>query len=71
MDEEGNALGSNSSTEMATAEAEGAATNGVKATDAARRRASELGLRLSDVKGTGSGGRILIKDVENAERNGG
>lgn len=59
MDEEGNALGSNSPTETAAAGAE-ETTNGVEATDAARRRASELGLKLSEVRGTGSGGRILI-----------
>lgn len=35
----------------------------VKATDAARRKARELGVRLSDLKGTGSGGRILVRDV--------
>jgi pyruvate/2-oxoglutarate dehydrogenase complex dihydrolipoamide acyltransferase (E2) component len=33
------------------------------ATEAAKRRAKELGVDLSDVKGTGSGGRILVKDV--------
>ena len=33
------------------------------ATEAAKRRAKELGVDLSDVKGNGSGGRILVKDV--------
>ncbi len=37
-----------------------------EATEAAERRAKELGVNLSDVKGTGSGGRILVKDVEAA-----
>ncbi len=35
-------------------------------TDAAKRRAKELGVAPSDVKGTGSGGRVLVKDVEAA-----
>ena len=35
-------------------------------TEAAKRRAKELGVDLSSVKGTGSGGRILVKDVEGA-----
>ncbi len=33
-------------------------------TEAAERRARELGIDLSDVKGTGSRGRILVTDVE-------
>jgi pyruvate/2-oxoglutarate dehydrogenase complex dihydrolipoamide acyltransferase (E2) component len=35
-------------------------------TEAAERRAGELGVDLSSVKGTGSGGRVLVKDVEAA-----
>lgn len=35
-------------------------------TEAAQRRAKELGVNLSDVKGTGSQGRVLVKDVEAA-----
>ena len=35
-------------------------------TDAAKRRARELGVDPTDVKGTGSGGRVLVKDVEAA-----
>jgi pyruvate/2-oxoglutarate dehydrogenase complex dihydrolipoamide acyltransferase (E2) component len=38
------------------------------ATDAARSKAEELGVDLSQVEGTGSGGRILLKDVKNAAR---
>lgn len=34
-----------------------------RATNAARRKAEELGVDLSEVKGTGSGGLITIKDV--------
>ena len=33
-------------------------------TDAAKRRAKELGVDPAQVKGTGSGGRVLVKDVE-------
>ncbi len=38
------------------------------ATDAARRKAEKLGLNLSRVEGTGSGGRILLKDVKKAAK---
>lgn len=38
----------------------------VRATPAAERRAEELGVDLSRVKGTGSGGRITVKDVQSA-----
>jgi hypothetical protein len=41
---------------------------GVVATEAAERRAGELGVRLSEVKGTGAGGRILVQDVEEAAK---
>jgi pyruvate/2-oxoglutarate dehydrogenase complex dihydrolipoamide acyltransferase (E2) component len=37
-----------------------------RATPAARRRAEELGVDLSQVEGTGSGGRITVKDVNRA-----
>ena len=35
-------------------------------TAAAKRRAKELGVDPTEVKGTGSGGRVLVKDVEAA-----
>jgi polyhydroxyalkanoic acid synthase PhaR subunit len=42
----------------------GSAQNGVpEATDAARRKARELGVDLSEVEGTGSGGQITVDDV--------
>jgi pyruvate/2-oxoglutarate dehydrogenase complex dihydrolipoamide acyltransferase (E2) component len=45
---------------------EGVETEGeVKATPAATRKAKELGTDLSKVEGTGSGGRITVRDVEN------
>ena len=37
-----------------------------EATNAARRKAEELGVDLSQVEGTGSGGRILVRDVQKA-----
>ncbi|HKH11556.1 MAG TPA: E3 binding domain-containing protein [Rubrobacter sp.] len=39
---------------------------GPEVTEAAKRRAKELGVDPSDVKGTGSGRRVLVKDVEAA-----
>jgi pyruvate/2-oxoglutarate dehydrogenase complex dihydrolipoamide acyltransferase (E2) component len=38
----------------------------INASDAARREARELGLDLSEVEGTGSGGNITVKDVKRA-----
>lgn len=38
----------------------------VNATDAAARKAEELEVDLSDVEGTGQGGRIIVGDVEKA-----
>jgi pyruvate/2-oxoglutarate dehydrogenase complex dihydrolipoamide acyltransferase (E2) component len=35
-------------------------------TEAAERKAKDLGVDLSGVEGTGSGGRIVVKDVEAA-----
>lgn len=40
----------------------------VQATNAARQRAQELGVELSTLEGTGSGGRILVRDVQGAAR---
>jgi polyhydroxyalkanoic acid synthase PhaR subunit len=42
----------------------GSAPNGSpKATDAARRKAQELGVDLTEVEGTGTGGQITVDDV--------
>jgi pyruvate/2-oxoglutarate dehydrogenase complex dihydrolipoamide acyltransferase (E2) component len=46
----------------AVAETNGSATE-VSATDAARRKARELGVDLSGVEGTGSDGQITVEDV--------
>ncbi len=40
----------------------------VDATEAARRKAEQLGVDLSLVEGTGSGGRVLVRDVQGAAR---
>jgi polyhydroxyalkanoic acid synthase PhaR subunit len=40
-----------------------AAEAGIKATDAARREARELGVDLTEVEGTGNGGQITVGDV--------
>ncbi len=52
--------------DVSVAEEAGESTSEVKATPAATRKAKELGVDLSMVEGTGSGGRITVKDVENA-----
>lgn len=38
----------------------------VEATDAARRKADELGVDLSGIRGSGPGGRIVVRDVREA-----
>jgi pyruvate/2-oxoglutarate dehydrogenase complex dihydrolipoamide acyltransferase (E2) component len=40
----------------------------VQATPAAERKAEDLGVDLSEVEGTGSGGRITVKDVTEAAK---
>ncbi len=45
---------------------DGESTGRPKVPEVARRRAEELGVNLSDVKGTGSGGHVFVKDVEDA-----
>ena len=38
------------------------------ATDAARQKAEQLGVDLSEIEGSGAGGRITVKDVASAAR---
>jgi len=38
----------------------------VNATDAAERKAEELGVDISTVEGTGQGGRVVVGDVDDA-----
>lgn len=52
--------------EWQSAAESGGDTRTVKATEAARRRARELNVDLSAVRGTGAGGRITVGDVEKA-----
>lgn len=40
----------------------------VKVTSAAKRKARDLGLDLSSLEGTGSGGRIILRDVQGAAK---
>lgn len=47
----------------ATAETNGSAVAEVSATDAARRKAREMGVDLATVEGTGSDGQITVEDV--------
>jgi pyruvate/2-oxoglutarate dehydrogenase complex dihydrolipoamide acyltransferase (E2) component len=67
LDEEGDVLDL-SIPEEEDLESEDEDDGKVDATDAARRKAGELGVKLSDVKGTGSNGRVLVKDVEKAAK---
>jgi pyruvate/2-oxoglutarate dehydrogenase complex dihydrolipoamide acyltransferase (E2) component len=66
LDEKGNVVDLNVPEKVEGQEAEDEDADEVEATDAARRKAQELGVRLSEVRGTGSGGRILVKDVKRA-----
>jgi pyruvate/2-oxoglutarate dehydrogenase complex dihydrolipoamide acyltransferase (E2) component len=40
----------------------------VRATDAARRKAEEMGVDLSRIEGSGVGGRVVVSDVNQAAR---
>lgn len=44
------------------------AGSGGEATEAARKKAEELGVDLSSLQGTGSGGRVILSDVRRAYR---
>jgi e3 binding domain len=56
--------GADENTEAPVVKDEGA--HGPAATDAARRKAEELGVDLAQIEGTGAGGRILLTDVTKA-----
>jgi pyruvate/2-oxoglutarate dehydrogenase complex dihydrolipoamide acyltransferase (E2) component len=57
--------GSGSSGRVLAADVEEAALR-ADATDAAMRKAEELGIDLATVEGTGANGRITVADVESA-----
>ena len=61
-DAEGGASGQNTTQWMEDRGGEDAAE--IRATDAARRKAEELGVDLSQIEGTGAGGRVVVKDVQ-------
>jgi pyruvate/2-oxoglutarate dehydrogenase complex dihydrolipoamide acyltransferase (E2) component len=63
--EDAPAQGAGENTEAPATRDEGAA-QGPSATDAARRKAEELGVDLAQVEGTGAGGRVLVTDVKKA-----
>jgi pyruvate/2-oxoglutarate dehydrogenase complex dihydrolipoamide acyltransferase (E2) component len=65
--EDAPAQGVDENTEAPATRDEGAARE-PKATDAARRKAEELGVDLAQVEGTGAGGRVLVTDVKKAAR---
>lgn len=54
--------------ELAGTAAEDVSEGAVSATEAARRKADELGIELSQIQGTGAGGLITARDVEAAHR---
>jgi pyruvate/2-oxoglutarate dehydrogenase complex dihydrolipoamide acyltransferase (E2) component len=58
--------GTHTDNDASVAEEAAESTSEVKATPAATRKAKELGVDLSMVEGTGSGGRITVQDVESA-----
>ena len=51
-----------------TGETDARATEATNATNVAREKARELGVNLSTLEGTGSGGRVTLRDVEKAAR---
>jgi hypothetical protein len=59
LDDEGNVIGVD---DPETPEGE------IEATDAARKKARELGVELSGITGTGADGRVLVADVEQAAK---
>ena len=59
------ATGETGTGQAETAQSESAA-DGVVATEAAERKAEELDVDLSEVEGTGSEGRVVVEDVEEA-----
>ena len=61
---EGGAWGQNTTERAGDQGAEDTAEVG--ATEAARRKAEELGVDLSRIEGTGAGGRVLLRDVQKA-----
>jgi pyruvate/2-oxoglutarate dehydrogenase complex dihydrolipoamide acyltransferase (E2) component len=65
-DAEGGALRQNTTEWMENRGDEDSAE--IKATDAARRKAEELGVDLSRIEGSGASGRILVRDVHRAAR---
>ena len=58
--------GTHTDNDVSVAEEAVESTSEVTATPAATRKAKELGVDLSMVEGTGSGGRITVQDVESA-----
>lgn len=64
LDDKGDVLNPSAPEEEEDRRAEDEDTGEVDATDAARRKADQLGVKLSNVKGTGSNGRVLVKDVQ-------
>ncbi len=68
-DEDGGFVTAETATESGAEEASDTSSDaqeGPEVTDAAKRRAKELGVDPTGVKGTGSDGRVLVKDVEAA-----
>jgi len=63
---EGGAPGQNTTERAGNQGAEDTAR--VEATTAARRKARELGVDLSQIEGTGAGGRVVVRDVQQAAR---
>lgn len=71
LDDKGDVLNPSAPEEEEDRRAEDEDTGEVDATDAAWRKADQLGVKLSEVRGTGSNARVLVKDVERAARRSG
>ena len=70
LDQSAEDLGVTDAVNQALQEAQEAQEQEPEATEAAQQKAQELGVDVSEVEGTGSEGRITVKDVTGAANQG-
>ena len=70
LDQSAEDLGVTDAVNQALQEAQEAQEQEPEATEAAQQKAQELGVDVSEVEGTGSEGRITVKDVTDAANQG-